>query len=574
MKRKEPDFEPFTDGSFVEKKKGKQPSKNRPEFDETLFNLQGLSKTNPPLDLFFQVLQRPKNAKIFMKERTDNTKVNRGTIYSILSLQEIFYPDFTTACNSDLDCIKHLLLSKLVTLANYENVFKALNGLMNPILYSDEKGGAESTYRSGFLDTLQKHTWYKSEMREHLKSSKTFFLNPVSLQILKNDRVEKTAYRLRNVIQVPDLHVFELVKILIKEAKRTYHDEKWLNSSIQLVQASVGSRWIEATNVSKFSLSPDDKYDPDVYIVCTGLAKTTRTPKIVETKNGNVLEEIDDDDDLEVDAEGLIVKPVLWPEYGVTPKFIIQLVKDIRSYLALKLGKEKITNSKNDMKLVRDKFLGKAIALFDNLWKGKNILHKFRNKTHTWRKIYGSYSHKLFNRDGNINSWLMDVLGHISLITSFSYANLTVIQYVTLQDKDVLVEYSRLLVDYDELKKTVEEQKKILEFLMSRPSSYKKAEDKEEEEEDSGDFVALPSTLGGGVLVNVRPFDISNKKFRKKDQQDEQKVWVKDYKQKVVETLNESKVDISSLNDSDLNRLRIVRKLGREIVKEFIAEPP
>ena len=103
LKCKEPDFEPYEDGSYVEKKKGKAPSKTRPEFDETKYDLSGLGKTNPALDLFFSVLKRPKNGKLFRAQRIEGTQKRRGTIYDILSLKEIHYPSLTQACNSDVD---------------------------------------------------------------------------------------------------------------------------------------------------------------------------------------------------------------------------------------------------------------------------------------------------------------------------------------------------------------------------------------------------------------------------------------------------------------------------------------
>merc|ERR1712127_407246 len=47
LKRKDPDFEPYEDGTFTDKAKGKAPSKPRPELDESKYDLTGLGKTNP-----------------------------------------------------------------------------------------------------------------------------------------------------------------------------------------------------------------------------------------------------------------------------------------------------------------------------------------------------------------------------------------------------------------------------------------------------------------------------------------------------------------------------------------------
>jgi hypothetical protein len=299
-----------------------------------------------------------------------------------------------------------------------------------------------------------------------------------------------------------------------------------------------------------------------VYIICKGLAKNKREPKIVEQKNGDILEEIDDDD-LEVDTTGYIVKPVLWREYGVTPKFIVDLVAEIRAYLAKKLGKERITNSLNDMQLVRSRYLKKTIDNFDKLWEDSGI--KFFNKTHTWRKSYCDYSHQLYNRNGNSNLWIMMVLGHTRIETSFSYANLIVVQYVTLQDEDLKVEYSRLKADYASLAVKVEQQAKQIKFLMSR-SQENVGGDIDDSEEADEYLVSVPSVLGNNV--NVKPFDIARKNF-KKDEQKAKDEWQNTYQTTVVDNLTQSQVDISQLTEEDLTvRLKVLREIARKIRKE------
>jgi hypothetical protein len=422
---------------------------------------------------------------------------------------------------------------------------------MNPILYSNENSAAEQTYRGNFMDSLKTHkSWYEPEMRAELLASKTFSLSAISMQILKQDRENKKLIRLKEIIKVPDIYVFARVKKLIQESKRSNHDEKWLVSAIQLVQVSVGSRWIEVTNVTNFELSQDDKYPSETYIVCQGLAKSKREPKIVENPNGDILEEMENDDDLEVDSEGLIVKPCLWGDYGISPKFIVNLVSGIRSYLSSKLGK-KLTNSVNDMKSVRERYLGKTIADFDKLWLDSGI--RFLNKTHTWRKIYGSDSNSLYNRDGNLNLWLMQVLGHVRLETSFNYANVVVVNFVTLQDEDLKFEYSRLKNDYEELAKFVEKQQEINDFLLKRsnPSAVPK-------ESISSPTVEVPSLLGG--KISVVPFDIPNQKFT--DEKDRIE-WQENYMKTVKEALKN--VDISQLTDNDWSKLKVNRNVGRTI---------
>ena len=117
----------------------------------------------------------------------------------------------------------------------------------------------------------------------------------------------------------------------------------------------------------------------------------------------------------------MIVKPVLFAEYGITPERVIKLVRDIRSYITKTAG----TNL--SLQELSAELLKPTIKLFDELWAPTGFLKLFYNKTHTWRKIYASYSLTLFNNGGNINIWIMKVLGHTNIATSFAYANVSAI---------------------------------------------------------------------------------------------------------------------------------------------------
>ena len=185
---------------------------------------------------------------------------------------------------------------------------------------------------------------------------------------------------------------------------------------------------------------------------------------------------------------------------------VIQSSKD----LAEKLGKP-INNSLASMGMVRKSWLGKTIADFDRVWEGSGI--RWVNKTHSWRKIYASYSHTVFNRHGNLNSWIQEVLGHDRPETSLSYANLIVVSATQVQDKDLKAEYSRLKYDYDELRRThkefVQRQDELNKMFIERLGETKQ-EEKEEEKTDQN-LKMLPSTLGNGTEIGFPPFDIPNR---------------------------------------------------------------
>ena len=80
--------------------------------------------------------------------------------------------------------------------------------------------------RSNFLSTYKKYVWFTKAMRDELVSSKIFVLSAISMQILKQDREQKKLIRLKEIIQVPDIDVFAIIKQLIKITKNNNHDEK------------------------------------------------------------------------------------------------------------------------------------------------------------------------------------------------------------------------------------------------------------------------------------------------------------------------------------------------------------
>jgi hypothetical protein len=136
---------------------------------------------------------------------------------------------------------------------------------------------------------------------------------------------------------------------------------------------------------------------------------------------------------------------------------------------------------------------------------------------------------------------------------------------VTVQDEDLKVEYSRLKADYENLVEKMDEMQKQIKFLMNRSYIEKKEDEGDEEMEF---LVALPSSLGEESTVNVKPFDISKRKF-KKDEIEEKKQWIDEYTKTVIDRLIQNEVAMSKLKEDDFRRLNVSREVGRSIVKEF-----
>ena len=214
-----------------------------------------------------------------------------------------------------------------------------------------------------------------------------------------------------------------------------------------------GARWIEVLLVSQFNLSDQEKYVPDLYIVVVGVAKEgskarklfkKRLQEAKASENENMLLELASEveqDMLDVLPDVIIPKPVLFHDKGVTPQFILDTVERIR-----KLIRKNSPDIAENRQALSAKYVGKSIDFFNTCWPEK-LIDRFVNKTHTWRKLYGAYSFRLFKPYDNINSWLRDVLGHESLATSFSYADVTVVPHVEVKTPDVVAFMSAMTAE-------------------------------------------------------------------------------------------------------------------------------
>lgn len=540
---KQIDLTPGPRGEFTEKVKGKQPSQHRPEFNWSKFDLSLLGEDiDPPLEKFFQALNVKKNAKIFRDERRQNKKVRRGTIYSILALQEVYYPTYTKGCNSDLQCIQHLLESDLVTQKNVVAVYQRLRELLVPVLYEEDDVQALSTKIGEFLNALRKHAPWGPEIRQKLITDRIFVLKAEEVVELKTQKADARLKKLKHTTKVPDVILYERVRTLKKITDQNKKDEEWVTATIQLLQVATGMRFIEAAVLTVVKLSSDDKYDPALYLEFHGLAKQRR-----ETEDG----ELDEDEDVEFNPLGLIVKPVLWDQYGVTPQYVVDTITNLRVVIGKTIGAEIKPNDKI-MDQVRSHYLGKTIAHFDKLWQDTGIDFK-KAKTHAWRKLYGADSHLLYNKDGNLNYWLMQVLGHMSISTSLSYANVVIVTFPNVPNKDVSQELQ-------ELRSKVESDLEELKAEIEKKASYNHVIN----DNQGANLVSLPADQEGADNILVEYINMPRKRF-KKDQEAEKQAYLKEWTERTEQAL--AGVDISKLKDDDHKRLGITQDLLRKIKK-------
>ena len=232
------------------------------------------------------------------------------------------------------------------------------------------------------------------------------------------------------------------------------------------------------------------------------------------------------------------------------------------------------SSSVEDRAALSKKYLAKTIKLFDSLWEPA-VLAQFRNKTHVARKAWASYSHYLYNPNGNLNLWIMRYLVHQSLLTSFSYANLIVKPHVKLPDKNLKSvvasqqeQIDKQRKDFDEMK---EEMQKVITLLQAAQKQQQPQEAKESKEESKEmvfdlsseiavTHVSMLKTGGGRVNMKIYAKDYFRRKFKKTPAGIAQKkLWLIAIRDELVQ----KQVDVKKETTAQLQSLGIPRRVAQ-----------
>ena len=261
---------------------------------------------------------------------------------------------------------------------------------------------------------------------------------------------------------------------------------------------------------------------------------------------------------LAVVKDTVFAKPVLFSEYGVSPTVIIDVIKKIRKNIALPCD-----DSVESRKILTGHYLRKTIKLFDQVW-GKKLVASFKNKTHTMRMLYGNYSHQTFNRNGNLNIWLMRVLGHDNINTSFSYANVVVVPSVQVQDKAVQSAIATLQESFIKLKQQLTERDTHWEALITQRYIEQPQTKKTKHEiiPVKANHVRVPKI--GGEFVEVPKLPRKPDKRFKPDEQDKRNEWLS----KFVARLQDQGVDISRIKRKHLIEIGYSHLVSRDMLKQ------
>jgi len=328
-------------------------------------------------------------------------------------------------------------------------VFTQLDILLEKGLFPEESYRSEYTTRQNLRAAIKTHDW--GTLGLFNDTAKIMELTEKRYQMLISNQQQGVSAAVQNPDTVDEYVLLQKIKVLLRDYKNPVGDS-WVQPAIAILQAATGRRWIEALVLTKFSLSEQSKFPPDLYVVVNGIGKDQKTAinmwkAAKKVANSDEKAELDSLSAEEVQATygktRRIPVPVLYRELGVTPQFILEISERLHDHVMnevenafdlspaeLKEPESTLTDV-NVQKHLRSTYFKKSTAYFAEVWNSV----KFKNVTHTWRKLYAYYSWLIFAPHENINAWVMKVLGHSSLIASFNYLTIAVIPHVNANPK-------------------------------------------------------------------------------------------------------------------------------------------
>jgi hypothetical protein len=455
-----------------------------------------------------------------------------------------------------------LLKSNYVTKGNYEEVYIQLNELVDSVLYSKASFQAEQSKRSVFLSALEGHDWYTLRTKGILKD--VYKQSDESSVLLQAGRADRDAKAMRNITQIDEYRFLTIVQRIISDVNKAEPmTQIWLDCASALIQVCCGSRWIETVTVSSYTLPEAPAFSQHLYIVVSGVAKESSKAlnrfykAYQQAEADNTLEELaiiheTDQSLMDEVPDRVIVKPCLFGSYGITPAYIVDLAAKVQEYVESKVPKAK-KGKESDVQYrsrVSSALYKKANEYFHSLW-STTERKKFRNTTHTWRKLYASYSYYSFGNGTNQQAWYEDVLGHDSITTSFSYSDVTVRPGIKATDPELS---SRVAA----LESRLQEAMELIKKLQDRRPEIIMAQ------AESDDRTVMLPGLDGAGDVEVQVFTNLKKRFKPTDQGLAQKQQHFNDSMAVIRS-RLAVVDIKRLDDRDWALLGIPREWGRKL---------
>ena len=519
-------------GSLSKKNANKMPPKNkpRPKLDIFKYNIAGW-KRDMVLSGFLKIIL--KNKKVFLKHYKDvKPNERRKTLFDLLGLIELTYQNETPACETDIQCLTHLFTetNKYVTKNNVKVNLELLSRVYEEILYpQDNQGGAENSSRQRLIQALRSRTELVTSPAVEATFRTYFYMKEYRWELLHKKQEQQAGFKLNNVKLYPEYLLLRDVDGLQNILKTKPHtDRDWLPAAMTLIEASIGCRFVESL-VVKFEVSTQSRFPSDLWIVQEGAVKdssqTARNYNASLRKwiaKGNTAESYKPSDEemkqLNIITDLVIPRPVLYREMGINPRYIIQLIKKVRKrvweiYAAQNMWVPGVNDDEEDKLWLNLNFIVRDIASRREytqklIQQNSKFLRRFLgadsillqdNMSHSFRKLYASYSYELMGSGTQQSYWFMNLLGHKNISASFNYMNLSVQMGLKSNQTDV---------------------SKLLEIIAANKTSFEKIKSEMNSmvQTNVKEKTALPGIEGESVYIKIDPM-----KYKHFDNDEEKK---------------------------------------------------
>ena len=262
----------------------------------------------------------------------------RKTLFDLLGLIELTYPNQTGACQTDIQCITHLFTEtkKYVMKSNVKVNLELLSKIYEKILYpQDNQGGSKNSSRQRVIQALRARKDLVTSPAVEAMFRTYFFMKEYRWELLHKKQEQQSSFKLNNVKLYPEYSLLKNIDDLKNIVDTKEHDNRdWLPSSMSLIQASIAL-------VVQFEISEQSRFPGDLWIVQVGVVKDSSDIARKYNKalrawvsKGNTAETFNPSDkekkQLDIINDLGVPRPVLFRHKGINPKYIIDLIKKVR----------------------------------------------------------------------------------------------------------------------------------------------------------------------------------------------------------------------------------------------------
>ena len=351
------------------------------------------------------------------------TVLEHNTLPDIIEYVEENHRGITLSSKSTIASITQALLKDTYENSSERQIVATMSRVKDIINNQTESLNQKAKRFSELRQILKKRFGEDSKIvKKHQRLGMTLEQHKAKEKVAKENRKE----RLEDRVQITDKEAIEILH------RHSASDDVFDN--LIALQLATGSRFIEATRLSAFKPSKREGW-----IKIVGIAKKPNDEVVT------------------------MERPIL----GLDLDELLEIVKRVRKELKQKYPKFESLDNDDLTKLLVNRVNTRI----------KKLGIEGVNSSHMLRKLYGNLTYKLLSQDErrkmDSHQWLQNILGHTSINTSASYANVKI-----NKGGNKIVNAEEIERKFDEVDRKDEKQDRDIESLGQKIESIKPVEQK------------------------------------------------------------------------------------------------